>query len=159
MWLHICMAGRMMAYNVTSHLCWLPNGMATHNFCLLILSAIPYFTIFGSDYDTVLLRRAIDCKSLWFFGNADALYCPHCVFRCRLRLVWPRLLKRSFYFFIHSRPVQKISCLSDILLHLWRLITAGWLLWTLISNHSDPYNCCFIALQHMWCRMFCKQNK
>ena len=45
MWLHICMAGPMMAYrcDVTSVLaaqmpCW-PT-----NFCLLLLSAVPYFT-------------------------------------------------------------------------------------------------------------------
>ena len=47
MWPHICMAGTMMAYrcDVTSVLAAQMLCRPT-NFCLLLLSAIPYFTYF-----------------------------------------------------------------------------------------------------------------
>ena len=55
MWLYISMAGPMMAYrcDVTSVLAaQMPSGPT--NFCLLLLSAVPYFTYFGKSFANVV---------------------------------------------------------------------------------------------------------
>ena len=60
MWVHICMAGWMMAYgcDVTSVLAAQMACQPT-NFCLLLLSAVPYFTYFGMN---LLSRKLISAQ-------------------------------------------------------------------------------------------------